>query len=245
MNEFKEILNDIDADVMETDMNYNHILINTNEIPGDYKHDHESVSKSDSKYTNLATLIPIQVMFQNQNGTYELDQSVLDNFGLALRKNVLFDVGFHIETHHKYDRKYNWCPLSNRYSKWKTTFGLLKIEQCDCIHKSFTPEGLMTHLRNKMKDCFYHRFVHTYLTNLYLDYYGIGYPHQIHLSAKSWDKFRETHLKDCLKNMNDKIPVGPIAYGKIESPEKDYSSDLQKLPSLISNTSTKEDKLVN
>ena len=90
---------------MEKDTNYNKILINTNEIPGDYEHDHDSVSKSDSKYTNLATLIPIQVMFQNQNGTYELDQSVLDNFGLALRKNILFDVGFHIETHHKYDRK--------------------------------------------------------------------------------------------------------------------------------------------
>ena len=105
------------------------------------------------------TEIPFSVTHHDGMGQFNLDKSKVELFGAAIQKNILFDIGFHVETHNKNDEICNWCPLSTRFEKWQHTFGLFGNVKCNSVPKHFSPKGLMDHFKDIGKTCFYHRFM--------------------------------------------------------------------------------------
>ena len=91
----------------------------------------------------------------------------LVDFFKHLRQNVLFDIEFTVKpslTNQKY-RKYCWCPCGSKMKPWRTYFA---IECIDCnSNKSFTPEGLIGHVKQKSKHCPLHVGILHYLKNLH------------------------------------------------------------------------------
>ena len=102
------------------------------------------------------------------------------NFVSKLIKNPSFDFGMRVYSPHREERKEKtnlcYCPLSNRFNRWKKLYDIVDIDNrnifCNCDRYT-SPHGLMQHLKEKKRHCIYHDIVYNYLYSLYNTWWSL------------------------------------------------------------------------